>query len=63
VQPSAEALHLLRHDGFGADELAFYLRRIRARDLAEVVDVVQVAALEVADPRIEVAGDGDVDQE
>ena len=51
------------HDGLCGLGLAAALNAVLLRDLLEIVDVVDEAAFEVVDGGIDVARDGDVDEE
>src|SRR5438093_3396918 len=61
--PRPEARGLLSHDRLGPSRLPAAGFEALGDDGFEVVDVVEIAALELVDRRIEVAWDRDVDQE
>ena len=61
--PGREALGLEADDRLGAHGLLAPAREARLHDRLEIVDVVEVAVLELVDRRVEVARHGDVDQE
>ena len=61
--PLAEACRLGRHDRLGALGLAAATGEALGDDGFEVVDVVEEAPLELGDRRLDVARDGQVDQE
>src|SRR5690606_31288495 len=61
--PELEAPRLVEHDGLGAlGLLAAALHRF-GDDVGQVVDVVEVDVVEAVDRGLDVAGDGDVDEE
>src|SRR4029077_12165796 len=61
--PGPESLRLLEHDLLGTAGLAPPPREALRHDALQVVDVVQVAAVELVDRRIEVTRNRDVDEE
>ena len=61
--PVAEALGLLGDDRLRARRLPAAAREARRDNRLEVVDVVEEAPVELVDRRVEVARDGEVDQE
>ncbi len=63
LRPGLEAARLLVGDGGGAGGLRGAALERLADDLGEGIDVVQVHVVELVDARVDVAGDGDVDEE
>ena len=56
-------IDLAGDDGFGGGGLAAAVGEVGCGDLLQVVDVVDEAAFDLVHERIDVAGDGDVDEE
>ena len=63
LEPALERDHLLVDDDLGALGLAHALLEVLRDDAVEVVDVVEVDVGEVVDGRVDVARNGDVDEE
>src|SRR5580698_6940578 len=58
-----KALDLKSDDGFSVDGFAAALFHVRGGHLLQIVDVIDEDAVEFVHLRIDVAGDGDVDEE
>src|SRR4029079_9908778 len=58
-----EGLQLFLDEGHAADDLALAVDDVLGHDLLEVVDVVEVDVVDVVHQRVDVAGQGDVDEE
>src|SRR6202051_3301617 len=56
-------VHFPADDGFGGGGFAAAIGEVGGGDLLEVVDVVDEAALDLVHAGVDVAGDGDVDEE
>ena len=56
-------VHFPADDGFGGGGFAAAIGEVGGGDLLEVVDVVDEAAFDLVHAGVDVAGDGDVDEE
>ena len=63
LQALVVELDLAADDGFGGGGLSAAVGEVGGGDLLEIVDVVDEAAFDLVHARIDIAGDGDVDEE
>src|ERR1017187_7407288 len=63
VQPTGEALEVLGNQDLAGGDLPFTRRYVFPRNLLQVVDVIQIYALQFAARPLNVARYGDVDEE
>ena len=63
LEALVEAGDLLRDDGFGLFSFAAAVGEVGLGDLLEVVDVIDETSVDFVQAGVDVAGDGDIDEE
>ena len=63
AQPRVHLRQLVGHDALGLGRRALPLAAVAVDDLLQIVDVVEIGVVDALDLGVEVARDGDVDEE